>query len=463
MTGVMLPALRAGARPLAVLPGSGPAGQPDPVLWRNQPNPQAVRQVLSKQRSAANAAWWGFHASDSTAALQAAFDSGAKKLLIPFMGEPWITRPLHLRANQEVTFAPGVLLLAKRGEFRGKRDSLLSADGLSNLTLRGYGATLRMWKRDYQHVPYEKAEWRMGVALRGCKKVLIEGVRVESTGGDGFYVDEGGGRLWSEDIVIRNCVADDNHRQGISVISAVNLLLENCTFSNTGGTAPEAGIDLEPDAPNQRLVNCVIRNSRFENNRGHQMLVYLRQFNSQTVPVSIRFENCLARTSTCAAGAPGEKPGGYSAMAVGAIKDNGPQGSVEFDNCTAANACKSGALIYDKSAKSARVRFVNCSWSHPWMAGAETPANPEQAVLVELRRPALTEDYGGIDFIECDVEDTADRPAIAARALSGKYHVRDLRGEIMVRNPFGAKSDFGPQPAEVSLRVEAAGRTEGSS
>ncbi|MGH9665655.1 MAG: right-handed parallel beta-helix repeat-containing protein, partial [Bryobacteraceae bacterium] len=255
----------------------------------------AVRQVAEGKRADANAAWWGFDPADSTSALQAALDSHAHRLLIPYMGAPWIVRPLTLRGDQEVDFEPGVVILAKRGEFQGPGDSLFTATGVSNLTMRGYGATLRMWKKDYQKAPYKKAEWRMGIALRGCRNVRIEGLRVENTGGDGFYVDGGGGRLWSEAITIRDCVSDGNHRQGISIISAVGLLVENCTFSGTSGTAPEAGIDLEPDSANQRLVNCVIRNCIFENNRGHAISVYLKQLDRGSQPVSIRFENCWSR------------------------------------------------------------------------------------------------------------------------------------------------------------------------
>ena len=108
------------------------------------------------------------------------------------MGDPWIVRPLQLRSSQELLLEPGVLILAKKGEYRGGGDSLFTATGQSNLVIRGYGASLRMHKRDYQHPPYTKAEWRMGIALHGCRHVLIEGLRVESTGGDGFYVDGGG-------------------------------------------------------------------------------------------------------------------------------------------------------------------------------------------------------------------------------------------------------------------------------
>jgi hypothetical protein len=425
----------------------------DDLLYWNQPNPQAVRDVLSGKRTVANAAWWGFHAEDSTAALQAAFDSQAKTVLIPFMGEPWIVRPLKLQGNQEVLFEPGVLVWAKEGEFMGKGDSLFTAADVSNLVLRGYGATLRMRKKDYQHPPYEKAEWRMGIGIRGCKNVRIEGLRVESSGGDGFYVDGGSSRLWSEDIVIRHCVSDDNHRQGISVISAVNLLVDDCVCSNTSGTAPESGIDIEPDSPKQRLVNCVIQNCVFENNRGNQMSVYVRQFNKQTAPVSIRFENCLARMTASSTILPGGKCNGYAAMAIGAVKDDGPQGLIEFRDCTSVNSCKEGIRIYDKSAKSALVRLVNCSWRDPWMGGPGDDSGVHVPVLVQLRRPFLTKHYGGVEFVNCHVYDTVNRPAVAAEVLKGHYRVRDLRGQIAVRNPFGARVNLGPHPIHASLKV----------
>jgi polygalacturonase len=146
----------------------------------NVPSGQAIAEVASGKRATANAAWWGFSKTDSTAALQAAIDSGAKTVLVPFMGDAWIVRPIKLRGNLELVFEPGVLVLAKRGEFQGGGDSLFTAVDVENLTIRGYGATLRMWKSDYQKPPYKKAEWRMGIAIRGCRNVLIEGVRVES-------------------------------------------------------------------------------------------------------------------------------------------------------------------------------------------------------------------------------------------------------------------------------------------
>ncbi len=133
----------------------------------NAPNPAAIARVKSGEIVEANAAWWGFNAEDSTECLQAAIDSGAKKLVIPFMDREWIARPLKLRSNIEIVFEPGVIVLAKKGEFTAGGDSLFSATDAADITLYGKGATLRMRKRDYQKPPYSKAEWRSTLDFTG--------------------------------------------------------------------------------------------------------------------------------------------------------------------------------------------------------------------------------------------------------------------------------------------------------
>ena len=425
-------------------------------------NPAAVQEVMEGKRADASAAWWGFHAEDSTAALQAAFDSKARHILIPYTGKPWIVRPLMLRSNQEIEIAPGVVILAKRGEFQGVNDSVLTARDVENVTIRGYGATVRMWKHDYQNPPYKKGEWRMGVEIQGSKNVLIEGLRVENSGGDGFYIDGGKSRLWSEDVTIRNCSADGNHRQGISVISAVNLIVENCTFSNTEGTAPQAGIDLEPDAANQRLQNIVIRNSIFENNQGSGMDVYLKQLNGTSAPVSILFDHCLSRVTEGAVTSSG--------ISIGAVRDADPKGLVEFRDTTVESAGMSDVVIAAKSADGALVRFVRCHWSHAWSAPRPEYSGPRVPVLILLRQPKLTHRLGGVEFVDCSIYDTESRPAVQVFEGCVKYTAKGwwcdedqtdygvygLHGRIFVENPTGVHADLGPKPADTDLVLTAA-------
>lgn len=409
-------------------------------------NPVAVQQVMQGKRTFANAAWWGFNATDSTAALQAAFDSKAKRVLIPYMGKPWIVRPLFLRSNQEIDLAPGVVILAKRGEFKGTGDSLLTATDVSNLTIRGYGATLRMWKHDYQNPPYKKGEWRMGISLRGVRNVKIEGLRVEKTGGDGFYIDGGKTRLWSEDVTIRDCVADQNHRQGVSVISAVNLTIENCTFSNTSGTAPESGIDLEPDEPTQRLQNIVIRNSIFENNQGSGMQVYLNQLNDTSAPVSILFDHCLSRMDP--------NNGGWDGMNVGQIRD-GTRGTIEFRDSTVESAGREDLKIYGKSASGITLRFIRCSWSHPWNSPYPEYKGPRVPILLTHGRHNAANQQGKIDFVDSYVYDTVNRPALLVDTGSTPS-IRDVHGHITVENPNGVRVEMGNSPVNTDLVVVAA-------
>lgn len=411
----------------------------------NAADPQAVAEVRAGKRDTANAAWWGFSAEDSTSALQAALDSGAKKVIIPYMGSPWVITPVNLRGNQEILIEPGVILLAKRGAFLGRGDSLLTADGVENLTIRGYGAVLRMHKSDYQKPPYQKAEWRMGLSLRGVKNVLVEGISSDLSGGDGFYIAGNATRRWSENVVVRDCSAYGNHRQGMSVISAVNLLVENCRFSSTQGTAPESGIDLEPDVEDERLQSVLVRNCIFENNSGHGMQVYLRPLSRKSAPVSIRFENCLTRMLP---GAPGAGAG----MVVGGVRDDGPEGLIEFINCVSENTAREGALVYDKSASSVKVRFVNCHWHSPWQGQVPNYAGPRVPVLLQVRRPAVSSLPGGVEFIGCYVYDTVNRPVLQFETEKPLV-LSDVSGAIYAVGAKVPRARLGESLKSVNLRV----------
>lgn len=413
---------------------------PAPV---NQPNEKAVQKVLAGQLKEANAAWWGFNETDVTDAIQSALDSGAAKVTIPYMGAPWIVRPLQLRSDQEVFLEPGVVILAKRGEFRGGGDSLMTAGGADNVVLRGHGATLKMRKTDYMKPPYDKAEWRMGLSLRGCRNVLVEGVRIESSGGDGIYVDGGSGRRLCEDVTIRNVTCDDNHRQGMSVISVNGLLVELCTFSNTWGTAPAAGIDLEPDGNDQSLVNIVIRNCLMENNEGHEILVYPKNLHEEAPDLSIRFENCLIRKTLTNGRPDGVAQGigrndsnhGWAGISVAGVCDNGPGGLIEFVRCVVENTGKESLRIYDKSPDKAALRFTRCQFRNSWLIDHPDHWLHRVPIHLQIRRPYLAANLGGVTFEDCTVFDSVHRPVISFEGGTTENRLQSVNGFITVDGP----------------------------
>lgn len=100
-------------------------------------NQAAIDALKAGKTDVAHAAWWGFDQEDATAALQAAINSGAKKVIVEKMSSPWIVKPLNLASNQEIVFQEGVVLLAKKGEFKPRTASLLNASLKQNIRLTG--------------------------------------------------------------------------------------------------------------------------------------------------------------------------------------------------------------------------------------------------------------------------------------------------------------------------------------
>lgn len=243
-----------------------------------------------------NAADYGYSPTDATAALQKAIDTKAAKVLVPKMDGEWIIgRTIRLHSDQTLVFERGVVVTAKRNAFHGKWDSLFFIDRKRNVSMVGYGAILQMQKKDYADPSkYSFAEWRHAIRLNNCRDVVIEGLTIQDTGGDGIYlgtshVDDG---RTNQNVTIKNVLLNNNYRQGISVISANGLLIDRCIFYKTNGTAPEAGIDFEPNHPFNVVRNVVIRNSIFHANRGPGVMVMKIQYLSDSFRTSGRIENC---------------------------------------------------------------------------------------------------------------------------------------------------------------------------
>jgi len=263
--------------------------------------PQLVQEVLDGKRSEARVSWWGFNAEDSTEFLQAAINSGAKKLVLDRQASDWVTLPLKAASNQEIVLEDGVVLQAKKGAYLGPSDSLLTLRQCENVVIRGEKpgakAFFRMNKADYQKAPYKPAEWRHGLSILSSKNVLVEDLTIEFTGGDGIYLGVCKAGVTCGDVTIRRVLCYENHRQGISVISARNLLIEDVIMRDTNGTAPQAGIDFEPNLENEELTNCVMRRCVCEGNAGDGFEFYLPNLTSKSGTLSITLEDCVSRNN----------------------------------------------------------------------------------------------------------------------------------------------------------------------
>jgi len=118
-------------------------------------------------------------------------------------------------------------------------------------------------------------EWGMGISILGSQNINIINPQVIECWGDGIYLGKSKKSYNNINVSIKNAYLDDNRRNGMSIICAENLKVENILVSNTHGTSPMAGIDIEPDENKDVLQNIKFKNIVAYNNATHGFLFAL--------------------------------------------------------------------------------------------------------------------------------------------------------------------------------------------
>lgn len=371
---------------------------------------------------------------DGTNRIQNAVDSGATEVVIPYIGRPWVVEPIRLRNNVTLRFEPGVVLLAKEGSFLGKHDSMLVLHEVDNVHISGYGATLRMRRDDYRGDRYEKGEWRHGVDMKGSSRITVEGLTIEESGGDGVYVGPtwDNRRVHCRNIKVVNCVMKKNYRQGMSIISGENVLVENCVFRDTGGTNPQAGLDIEPGSHRDKIVNIHVKNCRSINNVGSGFLLPLVRSDKRSSPVSVLIENCLA-------------DGSQSHLVAVNVGERPCVGQVVFRNCTFKDTNFAGLRgQWDSVPDAFQLRFENCRWMDVAKRYNRSPFSMD---LTTARGESST---AGVFFSDSILFDDRLRRVLDV----GKAGQAWVNGRVRVVSPRGARS-------EGNLNLEDAGKKAG--
>lgn len=124
-------------------------------------------------------------------------------------------------------------------------------------------------------------EWGMGIEVMNSHDVKITGLTVKDCWGDCIYVGEE-----SKDVLIENCRLDHGRRQGVSITAADRVTIKDCTITNVAGTAPEYGIDVEPNGGDV-VDHVTIENVAVRDCKGG-FLVYGRAENARVGKVIIR-------------------------------------------------------------------------------------------------------------------------------------------------------------------------------
>ena len=391
------------------------------------PRPDLVAKVAAGELAEAHVTWWGFDENDSSDFLRAAISSGVRRLVVDNVGKPWVTKPLFGVSNQEIVFERGVELVAKRGDFMGSEDSLLSLIGVENVTLKGAGAVFRMWQEDYRHAPYSGGEYRHTLKIRDAAHIVVDGLRFTRSGGDGIYL---GGRP-SRDVTIRNVTCDHNHRQAISVIAVDGLLIEDCVLRDTKGTPPESGIDFEPNYPHQSLKGIVVKRVLSENNVGRGFEFALGNHNDTTEPLDAVFEDC--RVVGC------RDSFGLSMRFNATHKKNDPRmpkgGWIELRRCRFEKPERSGMVVVRKPLDTIAITVEDCVIKD----AAERPYVPAVNLVNHMYDNAPID---GIVFKNLVVERSSPKQCDWLNSGETDWTgigLRRLEGDVTIVDPSGAR------------------------
>ncbi|WP_050009627.1 right-handed parallel beta-helix repeat-containing protein, partial [Flavobacterium sp. B17] len=122
-------------------------------------------------------------------------------------------------------------------------------------------------------------EWGMGINIKNSVNIKIYNPIIKDCWGDGIYI---GGNDFSSNISIIGGNIDNNRRNGISIISGDNILLQNLVISNTNGANPKTGIDIEPNTPDNKKLNISLKSIITYNNEISGLAFYLARLRGDT-------------------------------------------------------------------------------------------------------------------------------------------------------------------------------------
>lgn len=199
---------------------------------------------------------------DDTSAIQAAINalpSSGGTVYVP-AGNYMVNamRAINLRSHVRLKLDPSAKLIAIANS--SQRNYVLKAWRVNNVEIVG-GAIVgeRAGHRG------SGGEWGYAISVLASSHVLVRDIHLSDAWGDGIYVGALGPRGRAEistDVTLNNIVSTNNRRQGLSMGPAERVYVVNSTFSDSNGTNPEGGIDLEPSTQGSlshvRIENCVI-------------------------------------------------------------------------------------------------------------------------------------------------------------------------------------------------------------
>ena len=341
---------------------------------------------------------FGWNPTNATKCLQAAFDSGASKVIVDKQASEWLVDMVFPRSNTEIVFADGVVVRARPGSMVRNIDNLFRCRGVSNLVMRGEGrAVLRMNRKDYlDKTRYRHGEHRHAISLHNAENVVVRDLTVEDSGGDGVYV------LNVTHALLENLVCSGHARQGTSVISADDVTIRNCVFKHTKGALPECGMDIEPGDARFNVCRVQIENCLFCSNNCSGVAINVSGLKSTNKAMDVVYRNCRMFDNALR--------GTWLVLARGTWAP--VKGNLRFENCVFAGNGGGPLQVNNLGSDALHVAFKDCTFD---AAGIR----PGKGAPISLVNGTLRDDLANLSFDGCRLLNCPAGRAVSFDAMTG--------------------------------------------
>lgn len=147
----------------------------------------------------------------------------------------------------------------------------------------------------YSHLG-TSGQWGMGISIISSNDVFIYSPFITKCWGDAIYLGSKNGKD-NINVFITKAKLDDNRRNGISIISGVNICISDAIIQNTSGQSPEAAIDIEPNTNAYRLKNINLINIKSINNQSYGLIISTGLLKGHNDAISINVDNFVDNKS----------------------------------------------------------------------------------------------------------------------------------------------------------------------
>lgn len=207
-----------------------------------------------------NAVTWDGSTDDTAKLAALATTAVAAKLPLRLPAGTGMVTTLSLPSGVTIIGAgPGNTIIKQHASATGVNASAVNVNNTTGITIQG--VTIDGNLGAFGSVV---TEHKHAIEAQNTADLRLTDVVLQNAKGDGLYLGKGSGH--SSGIIAQRTKFTANYRNNLTITDCADGKFVACDFSNAAGTAPQAGVDIEPNdntyiISDIRFVNCSMNNN----------------------------------------------------------------------------------------------------------------------------------------------------------------------------------------------------------